>query len=395
MATVHSLQSLVLDLPPSCIEFWPLFPRYAVVGTYNLEKSSETEPANQDDAAVDTPESRHQERNGSVLLLEVDGDRVNIIHTVATPYAVLDIHFAPKGHSQFLFGVASSTGSVGLYRLTEPRSHAMPEIVHLHTINVAHPGTLVTAFIWHPKITISSEANLVACLSLTDGTIAMEEISPLSATADRNSQTVGSHDLEAWTVALTHDGMGLFSGGDDSVLGFWNLVRHTEQLCPGALGLGVAESVEWKDRKIHGAGVTSILPLKTADTESLIITGSYDDRIRLLHVSAMGRRRVLAEEDLGGGVWRLKQLNESDDVSPITQETCKPVLVLASCMHAGARILKLSHDGGEWHFEVLAKFEEHKSMNYGSDCQPSLDELDRRTFITTSFYDRLLCLWRF
>jgi len=65
-------------------------------------------------------------------------------------------------------------------------------------------------------------------------------------------------------------------------------------------------------------------------------------------------------------------------------------------MHAGTRIVKLSHGEqgeGDWTFEVLARFEEHKSMNYGSDLQPS--EGSMKTIVSTSFYDKLLCLWRF
>ena len=74
-------------------------------------------------------------------------------------------------------------------------------------------------------------------------------------------------------------------------------------------------------------------------------------------------------------------------------------------MHAGARILRLRSDGEHdgWRFEVLAKFEEHGSMNYGSDVQPLglLDERSEargvvvRTVVSTSFYDKLLCVWRF
>ena len=51
----------------------------------------------------------------------------------------------------------------------------------------------------------------------------------------------------------------------------------------------------------------------------------------------------------------------------------KSYTLLASCMHAGSRIVRLGRSGdesGEWTFTVLAKFEEHKSMNYGSDVQP-------------------------
>ena len=34
---VSSLQSMQLDLPPSCIEFCPAAPSYFLIGTYNLE----------------------------------------------------------------------------------------------------------------------------------------------------------------------------------------------------------------------------------------------------------------------------------------------------------------------------------------------------------------------
>jgi diphthamide biosynthesis protein 7 len=66
-------------------------------------------------------------------------------------------------------------------------------------------------------------------------------------------------------------------------------------------------------------------------------------------------------------------------------------------MHAGARIVRIHADGeGQWSMEVLAKFEEHKSMNYGSDAQPGGNENSGpRTIVSTSFYDKLLCLWRF
>lgn len=64
-------------------------------------------------------------------------------------------------------------------------------------------------------------------------------------------------------------------------------------------------------------------------------------------------------------------------------------------MHAGTRIVKLSQaPDSSWTFEVLAKFEEHQSMNYGTDVQPDQDN-STKAFISTSFYDKLLCLWKF
>ena len=69
-------------------------------------------------------------------------------------------------------------------------------------------------------------------------------------------------------------------------------------------------------------------------------------------------------------------------------------------MHAGARIVRLDRtagdDGGdEWKFEILSKFEEHRSMNYSADVQPcSRPHSSEETILSTSFYDKLLCLWK-
>lgn len=74
-------------------------------------------------------------------------------------------------------------------------------------------------------------------------------------------------------------------------------------------------------------------------------------------------------------------------------------------MHAGTRIVQVIHEEKmkeeeeEWRFHVLAKFEEHESMNYGSDVQPELkkekkkEKKERKKIVSTSFYDRRLCLW--
>jgi diphthamide biosynthesis protein 7 len=102
---------------------------------------------------------------------------------------------------------------------------------------------------------------------------------------------------------------------------------------------------------------------------------------------------MLASENLDGGVWRLKVLTQHDESS---------YDILASCMHAGTRIVRVfvpaNGDGGG-KIEVLAKFEEHESMNYGSDFQPlKLGEKGMRsqfTVVSTSFYDKRACLWKY
>lgn len=92
-----------------------------------------------------------------------------------------------------------------------------------------------------------------------------------------------------------------------------------------------------------------------------------------------------------------QQLTFPLPTSPETNDNNSYAL-LASCMHAGSRIVRLSRsEAGEWTFDVLAKFEEHKSMNYGSDVQPveSGKTGERRTVVSTSFYDKLMCVWEF
>jgi diphthamide biosynthesis protein 7 len=218
------------------------------------------------------------------------------------------------------------------------------------------------------------------------------------------NKRVMTHDLEAWTLAFLPDGSGMLSGGDDCALRFTELPQNPmdcyEDLVPPQYAPW--RKSPWTDTKIHGAGVTAILPVYWDEANLLILTGSYDDHIRLINAQTTGRREVLAKLDLGGAVWSLKVLAKTTvqrtrcrwhtwDCDPYP----KQMLLLVSCMHVGARIMKLACIEGTWRFEVLAKFEEHKSMTYGSDSQPDPDEQGRRTFISTSFYDRLLCLWRY
>jgi len=77
MTSIQSLTSFKLDLPPSCIEFFPLNPQYAIIGTYNLEKSDEKESAGSapHDGKVS---AKNQQRNGSLILVRVDGDIVYV-----------------------------------------------------------------------------------------------------------------------------------------------------------------------------------------------------------------------------------------------------------------------------------------------------------------------------
>lgn len=303
---------------------------------------------------------------------------------------MLDLHFSPNEPD--LFAVAASTGAICLFvvKKTDPEP-----IRHVKTIELADASILVLALAWTPPLV---NAPVIAA-SLSNGRIVTFDYkSPQSS-----MRTFTSHSLEAWTVAWStkasrRESVQLYTGGDDSAI-----CRHdlkSNQLSDGeSTDTGQADRRQASlDTKIHMAGVTAIVPLSPCDEEKtdFLLTGSYDEYVRVLAIDTSPnstRFRVLAEKRLHGGVWRLM------DIACSTEDPGGDVIftIVASCMHAGARILIIRRSkGGKWTIEVGARFEEHESMNYASDARFDSDGYSPTcTVVSTSFYDRKLCVWNF
>ena len=314
----------------------------------------------------------------------------SLIQTINTPYAVLDLHFSPSEPK--LLAVATSTGCICLYT-TE--SFGPDPIGHVKTIDLVDSSTLVLALAWCPT---SMDRSTIAA-SFSDGRIATIDYEA----PESSFKAATSHSLEAWTLAWSAMAdqarlKRLYSGGDDSVICHH---EHIDNQLAVAKDTEDAEREEYRpilrNSKIHTAGVTAILPLSTFsdDRPEILLTGSYDEFVRVLQPRSSSTRNVfqcLAEKRLHGGVWRLKLMRDHG-----SQED-RSFIVLASCMHAGARVLKIKRrEGEDWKIDIVARFEEHSSMNYASDSRLDSDEGDIHNFtvISTSFYDRKLCVWRF
>ena len=302
---------------------------------------------------------------------------------------MLDLHFSrnePK-----LFAVAASTGIICLFIIellhTEP-------IRHLKTIELADPSILVLSLAWCPS---KEDASVIAA-SLSDGRIVT-----LDYESPRSSMNLGvSHSLEVWTLAWSAisdvpESLQLYSGGDDSAICRHYLKSNQLHLVESSADTELAEYCPLsRDSKIHMAGVTAILPLCDLDEEKpeLLLTGSYDEYVRVLTSGTSTDRRkfqCLAEKRLYGGVWRLVLMEK------VVEEDKVIFVVLASCMHAGARILEVRRlQGEEWTIEVVARFEEHESMNYASDARLNTHGCTKSfTVVSTSFYDKKLCVWKY
>lgn len=218
--------------------------------------------------------------------------------TESTPdYAVLDIQWTPHAStSDDFLAVATSTGAIVLYRLDIGEDGVKLE--RTCRKQLCEDSILVLQLSWHP-----SRPHIIG-VTLSDGSVCLCESTegePWTQDSASRLTKIQQHSLEAWTLAfsttqgspdssLEAQPIDLISGGDDIVLQRTTITNLQHQ------------SPLWQDRKLHQAGITAILPL----SDELILTGSYDDHIRLISAPSAGRRRVLAEHHLGGGVWRLK-----------------------------------------------------------------------------------------
>ena len=309
---------------------------------------------------------------------------------IRTNFAILDLHFSSNKIAQDVLAVATSTGSIVIYRACKP--HETPFLEHVRSLQLFPTSVLVLSLAWHTtdfhKLGVTLSNGEIVLIDRLDFSKSQSSIAPGS---DNNSPTckiLNVHDLEAWTLAFTFNGYGVFSGGDDGTLRY-SSTRLSESADLGEDSTVPIPAHSWIEKKFHNAGVTAILPL----SEDIVVTGSYDDHIRVIHVPVHGRKMLLAEANLDGGVWRLKKIIQDPDIWEGQAEAS--FIILASCMHAGARIVKLKVSHHHiWNIEVLARFEEHKSMNYGSDIQPQKNGYSD-IVISTSFYDKLLCVWRF
>ncbi|KAK4159635.1 hypothetical protein QBC43DRAFT_247026 [Cladorrhinum sp. PSN259] len=401
---VQSIWSQELDLPPSCVEFCPAHPSYFLVGTYNLEKDKvdETEAnearENDDDDDVQAARTKKvQSRNGSILTFQLRGQDIVHVQTETQPSALLDLHFNPNEGYQDICATVSSTATISVFRFSPGDGDKKP-MKHLNTMDIStlSQGEITTedgseilflSFCWH-----SSRADMLA-LTTSTGHVYLVHLPSFEKDWKLHSEPVITHSLEAWTLSLyptlnpreENEGVAfrVFSGGDDSKLRFgtftWNAAEDE-----------LTEVMPAVESRSHDAGVTAILPLFIQeDGSELFVTGSYDENIRLFSLAPYGRPKNLTESGLGGGVWRLKLITLDKTLS---ETHVWKATILASCMHAGARVVEVVKMlDGEYEFRVLTRFEEHKSMNYGSDFQPGWK--DKLSVVSTSFYDRLLCLW--
>ncbi|RAL10808.1 uncharacterized protein BO97DRAFT_393252 [Aspergillus homomorphus CBS 101889] len=414
MATSPPLQhpasdtTVFLDQPPSCLQFCPAIPDCCIIGTYLLsEQKDESNDSN-----------IKQTKTGSLQLWRIDPStkQLTFLWKHPLPYAVFDLHFHPRDAS--LLSIATSAGSVAFFRLTPDEHNRTPTLTPLLTQSVHEDPSIPALFLaWTPSTWPSPTPNGTTtttpldafAVTFSDSRTTIFQYTPgPSAHAPPKITELdtfpASQAIEVWFAALAtfpestskQEIPYIFTGNDFGAL-------HTRRYTITSETNHLSVLLDHHDRaRHHTAGVTSILPLPLPlkDDSPVILTGSYDESLRVYHATRRGE--VLAEIGLGGGVWRLQLLSASSSAEAEEEWTG---LVLASCMHGGTRVVRVRCSGGsEWELEVLAEFTEHESMNYATDVwRPaggyelpihSSDEQQEVLCLSSSFYDRRVCLWR-
>ncbi|KIX07650.1 uncharacterized protein Z518_02303 [Rhinocladiella mackenziei CBS 650.93] len=331
---------------------------------------------------------------------------------------------------------------------------------------------LVTQFTWFPEIRTRGvsgisdmeDISFAATTSFGDVKVIKTSIPAIKVLFDDRlsqpsdpipviSTDIHKHDLEAWTVTTitlnssesksNANHCMILSGGDDSALiaSAVGLPRITSQ--PNSPSISPSDIPDiivqplWKDRRSHTAGVVSILPLLFPNNSGLdtehetisFVTGSYDEYLRVFELDAKTlRAHFKTELRLNGGVWRLKILDQYDTTSETSvtastgpspntiyqsgtrMERHQNTLILASLMHAGAAVLRLTYSSpfdssqGTWTITLVKTFRTgHESMVYccdarrdtGNEALSQKESTPTYTVVSTSFYDMKICAWTF
>ncbi|CRK46712.1 hypothetical protein BN1723_007221 [Verticillium longisporum] len=178
--TIASAQSIVLDLPPSCIEFSQTHPWYFVVGTYNLQKDdkveTKTDASEDDKSSLEhgevTASKKTQNRNGTLVVFRLLDATMHHVQVVSQPSAILDLHFCPIVGKQDILAVASSTGTLAIMRL-DPSDESSP-LKHIATSTIPDTpdGVLFLSLAWHPSdpkvLAVTTSSNDVCLVRLDD-----------------------------------------------------------------------------------------------------------------------------------------------------------------------------------------------------------------------------------
>ncbi|KAB2633340.1 diphthamide biosynthesis protein 7-like protein [Pyrus ussuriensis x Pyrus communis] len=297
-------------------------------------------------------------RAGSISLFNVGADlgRLDLFQRIETA-GIFDIKWNPVGDSVSpLLALADADGYLRIHGLESCSDEAQG--FSLREITDEKISSSMCLFLdWNPSATSIT-------VGLSNGSVV---IASIGESQIETQETWKAHDFEVWTASYDiHQPQLVYSGSDDCKFKCWDLRDGPSKLA-------------FQNTKAHTMGVCCIA--KNPYDSNSVVTGSYDEYLRLWDVRSISTPVNETSVCLGGGVWRIK-------FHPFVAG-----LVLTACMHNGFSIVNINEDKTE----VIETYSKHESLAYGADWHrdKSFHEGKRNSTLvaTCSFYDRLLRLW--
>ncbi|XP_062029492.1 uncharacterized protein LOC133745432 isoform X2 [Rosa rugosa] len=297
-------------------------------------------------------------RAGSISLFSVDADtaRLDLCQRIETA-GIFDIKWNPVGEcGDPLLAQADADGYLRILSLgcssDEAKGFSLREIA-----DEKISSSMCLFLDWNPSATSIT-------VGLSDGSVSIVSVGESQL---ETQESWKAHDFEVWTTSFdTHQPQLVYSGSDDCKFKCWDLRDGPSKLA-------------FQNSKVHTMGVTCIA--KNPNDPNTVLTGSYDEYLRVWDVRSISKPVNETSTCLGGGVWRIKY-------HPFVSG-----LVLAACMHNGFSIVKINGDKTQ----VIETYTKHESLAYGADWHREVsfrEGKENSTLVATcSFYDRLLRIW--
>ncbi|KAL8037321.1 hypothetical protein ABFX02_11G031400 [Erythranthe guttata] len=296
-------------------------------------------------------------RSGCITLFDVDAEngRLELVQKVETG-GIFDIKWAPvlseNPAGPPLLAQADADGCVKVYSLqtsdsdgSRIRNNTLKEVS-----GKCISSSMCLCIDWNQfakSMAVGHSNGSISIVSLNES-----EINLL--------QEFKAHDFEVWAASFDIQQPKLvYTGSDDCKFTGWDLRDNPSNLV-------------FQNKKTHKMGICCIA--KSPFDQNTLLTGSYDECLRIWDVRNISMPVCESSISLGGGVWRIKH-------HPI-----KSGLVLSACMHNGFAVVKF--EGGE--IRVVERYNKHGSLAYGADWQRG----ESRAVATCSFYDRLVRVWK-
>ncbi|XP_073828088.1 diphthine methyltransferase [Musca autumnalis] len=346
MLNIELLHDIDTEYSADSVEWCPHinYRNIFACGTYQLEENKEGE------------EEKPCQRKGRIYLFEFDKLTKSLqeLQRIETA-AILDMKWLScnSGCEVPTLATATALGKIEIFQL----ENCKLKLIESVALKSDDDNNLALSLDWNQ----SNESSLQQILASDS----KGNISLLSRSNERNMEILKSwhaHNFEAWICAFDKwDKNRIYSGGDDMLLNVYDLRSESRIML----------------NKSHTAGVTCLL--SHPKREHILLTGSYDENLRIFDTRAM--KGPLNEINLQGGIWRIKP--DPRDYN----------LMLCACMYHNFSIVDMGDGNASPPPSLVGEFVEHKSICYGADWGLNFEEGDDVLYMATcSFYDHKLCV---